>query len=490
MGMRVEKDSLGDVMVPDDAFYGSFTVRAMKNFQISGIKAHKEFILSLARIKKCCAIANMKLEQLDKKKALAISAAADEIINSSAVYGTFEELFPLDVFQAGAGTPFNMNMNEVLANIASDKLGKKKGTYLVHPNNHVNMAQSSNDVIPTAVRLACLVLLPRLEHELASLIKEFGKKARHYKDIVKVGMTHLEDAVPITFGQVFYSFAHSLEEALKKVRASKDSLSNIPIGGTAVGTGLNAHPKFKVTVVNELSKETNHKLRPANDSIQLTWSMQDFLELSSALRIIAVELNKISNDLRLMNSGPNTALAQISLPEVEPGSSIMPGKVNPSIPECMNMICFQVIGNDTAVSHAADASQLELNVMTPVIAHNLFTSIEILTNGIKMLNDLSIRGLKVNEERCQELLEKNPVIATSLNPYLGYEVVAELVKIALRENKPIRQIVQRYNLVQDNLLDKLLNAKKLTQPLVADTKLADKIRASNGYKNFRESIGK
>ena len=492
MKTRTEKDCLGNIEVPLEAYYGSFTVRAAQNFKISGRLAHPQYIKSLAILKKSCAAANLKLGLLDKKVGDAILLAADSIISDDfSQYGKPEELFPLDVFQAGAGTPFNMNMNEVLANIAITKLGGKQGDYsLVHPNNHVNMSQSSNDVTPTTIRLATLALLKNLEHEINALSHSFAKKAREYKDVVKVGMTHLEDAVPITFGQVFYSYAHSLEDALRRVSAAKESLLELGIGGTAIGTGITTHPDFKKTVIEELTKETGFKLKVSPDSIMLTWSMAAFVEVSSALKNLALELNKISNDLRLMNSGPETGFAQIVLPEVEPGSSIMPGKINPSVAECLNMICYQAIGNDLTITLASENGQLELNVMTPVIGYNLFFSIDILTAGMKMLREFNIEGLKVNVERCTQLLEKNPIIATALNPYLGYEVVAELIKEAWKENKPIREIVLKHALIEQKVLSELLDAKRLTQPGIVDKRLAASVKESDAYKAYRKMIGK
>ncbi|MBI2136714.1 aspartate ammonia-lyase [Candidatus Woesearchaeota archaeon] len=492
MKTRTEKDSLGKIEVPLEAYYGSFTVRAMQNFQISGIKAHKQYIKSLAILKKSCAAANLKLGLLDAAIGKAIIEAANLIISDNfAQYGKSKELFPLDIFQAGAGTPFNMNMNEVIANIAIIKLGGKQGDYsIVHPNNHVNMSQSSNDVTPTTIRLATLALLDNLEYEVKALSHSFTRKAREYKDVVKVGMTHLEDAVPITFGQVFYSYAHSLDDASRRISAAKESLLELGIGGTAIGTGLNTHPDFKKTVVEELSKETNFKLRVSPDSVQSTWSMAAFTYASSTIKALAIDINKICNDLRLMNSGPQTGFAQIILPEVEPGSSIMPGKVNPSIAECMNMICYQVFGNDTAITHAADNGQLELNVMTPVIGYNLFTSIDILAKGMKMLREYCADGIIVNEERCRYLLERNPIIATALNPFLGYEVVAELVKEALKDDKSIREVVLKYNLIPLKVLDDLLDHIKLTKPNMPDLILAKEIRSSKEYQAYKAEIGK
>lgn len=466
---RIEKDSLGEIEVADDALYGSFTTRAYKNFQISGIRAKPELIKSYAIIKKACALANMKLGMLDERIGNAIVQAADEVIQ-----GKHMQHFILDVFQAGAGTPFNMNTNEVIANIAIKKLGGRPGDYsLVHPNNHVNMAQSSNDVTPTAIRLSVLLTLPSLIKELNNIVSEFLAKAEEY-DVLKVGRTHLEDAVPIRYGQVFQGYAFSLQQCIERIENAKKAMLELSIGGTAVGTGINTHPDFKKTIILELRRLTGFEFYSGN-SIALAWSMAGFVEMSNALRILAIELNKISNDLRLLNSGPDAGIAEIILPEVQPGSSIMPGKINPSIAEAVNMACFQVIGNDHALALAAEAGQFELNVMTPLIAFDLLWSIELLTNTIRMFNKRCVSGMVVNAERCAQLLENSNSFAAVLNPYIGYDEAAELVKIALRENKTLKQVIIERNILPEKYLNDILDPKKMTEPNI-DKRVVEQIR--------------
>ncbi len=468
---RIEKDSLGEIEVPDNALYGAFTTRASRNFQISGLRAKPEFIKSIALIKKSAALANMKLGMLDTKIGNAIVQAADEVIE-----GKYRDQFILDVFQAGAGTPFNMNTNEVIANVAIKKLGGKPGDYhIVHPNNHVNMAQSSNDVIPTSIRLSVLLTLPYLVKEIEKIIATFHEKAAEYDSVIKVGRTHLEDAVPIRYGQVFDGYGAALEKCIERIKNAQNCMLELGIGGTAVGTGINTHPDFKKTIISELNRLTGLEFYPGN-SIMLSWSMTGFVEMSNSLRILAIELNKISNDLRLLNSGPKTGISEIILPEVEPGSSIMPGKINPSIPEAVNMVCFQVTGNDHAVALAAEAGQLELNVMTPLIAFDLLWSIELLTNTIRMLREKCVSGIIVDVKRCTELLEKSHALATVLNPYIGYENVAELVKAALSENKSLKQVIIEKDVIPEKYLNEILDAKKMTEPRVIDKRMIEEIR--------------
>jgi aspartate ammonia-lyase len=463
---RIEKDSLGEIEVPEDVLYGAFTTRASKNFRLSGLRAKPDFIKSLAVIKKAAALANMKLGMLDEKTGSAIVKAADEVIG-----GKYSDQFILDVFQAGAGTPFNMNMNEVIANIANIKMGGKPGDYhLVHPNNHVNMAQSSNDVIPTTIRISVLLTMQPLIGELEKIISALRAKAREYDHVIKVGRTHLEDAVPIRYGQVFGGYAASLEKCIVRLAASENSMLELGIGGTAVGTGINTHPDFKKTIISELGELTGFKFYQGN-SIMLHWSMAGFAEVSCALRTLAIDLNKISNDLRLLNSGPKAGISELILPEVEPGSSIMPGKINPSIPEAVNMVCFQVMGNDHAVALAAEAGQMELNVMTPLIAFDLLWSIELLTNTIRMLREDCVSGIIVDEKRCAGLLENSHALATVLNPYIGYDKVAELVKTALAENKSFRQVLIEKDIIPEKYLNEILDARKMTEPRVIDKRI-------------------
>lgn len=472
---RLEKDSLGEIEVPDNVLYGAFTTRASRNFRISGIRAKHEFIKSIALIKKAAALANMKLGVLDKKIGEAIVKAANEVID-----GKYSDQFILDVFQAGAGTPFNMNANEVIANVAIKKLGGKPGDYhLVHPNNHVNMAQSSNDVIPTSIRLSVLLTLPGLIKELDEITGTFHEKAREYDSVIKVGRTHLEDAVPIRYSQVFEGYGAALSKCIERIKNAEKSMLELGIGGTAIGTGINTHPDFKKTIISELNRLTGLNFVQGN-SIMMSWSMAGFVEMSNALRILATELNKISNDLRLLNSGPRTGIAEIILPEVEPGSSIMPGKINPSIAEAVNMVCFQVIGNDHAVSLAAEAGQMELNVMTPLIAYDLLWSIELLTNTVRMFRVDCIEGMVVDEKRCSELLENSHALATVLNPYIGYENVAMLVKTALSENKSMKQVLIEMDVIPEKYLNQILDARKMTEPGVIDKNVVEEIRK---YKN-------
>lgn len=480
----MEKDSLGSMDVPAEAYYGIFTERAKRNFRISGIRAERNFIRSLALIKKAAAAANVELGLLDKKVGEAIIAAADEV-----AHGEWDREFPLDVFQAGAGTPFNMNCNEVIANLAIEKLGGKKGGYgMVHPNNHVNMAQSSNDVIPTTIRISVLFSLQPLMTEIGRLAAEFRKKAEEYKGVVKTGRTHLEDAVPVRFDQVFNSYAKALDDCARRIKAAEDSLLQLGIGGTAVGTGINTHPQFKARVVNRLSEYTGFKFVVAADSILTTWSASAFLEASNSLRLLATDVIKICNDLMLLNSGPKTAIAEIMLPEVEPGSSIMPGKVNPSVPECAIMACYQVLGNDYAVAEAAKSGQMELNVMTPLIAFDLLWSIRLMANTLGMLDEFCVRGLFVDAERSQQLLEKGLSLVTALNPYIGYEVAAEIVKVALHDNKPLPQVILENKILEESDLNKILDAKAMTEPALVDRQLQQRIQGSEGFKRFKQSL--
>ncbi|MBI3034284.1 aspartate ammonia-lyase [Candidatus Woesearchaeota archaeon] len=481
---RTERDAIGELDVDSDAYYGIFTERARRNFQISGIKARPAFIRALAIIKKSAARANMQLGLLDRGMAAAIMESADEIIG-----GRHSGQFPLDVFQAGAGTPFNMNMNEVMANLAIEKLGGKKGQYgIVHPNNHVNMAQSSNDVIPTAARLAVLFEIDALIAELRLLEKEFGAKAEQHKRTLKVGRTHLQDAVPMTFGQVFSSYSSSIGKCTGRLQQAKGELQELGIGGTAVGTGINTHPKFKSLIIGELKKETGLDLRIAQDTIETTWSHSAFLNFSSSLRTLSAELIKICDDLMLLNSGPKAGIGELTLPEVEPGSSIMPGKVNPSITECLKMICFQVIGNDLAIMESSKAGNLELNVNTPLIMHDLLWSIGMLANGARMLRECCIEGIAVNKERAESLLESSLVLGTALNPYFGYEIVAEIVKISLQQNKPLREVIVENRLVSDNDLGRILDSRQMVSPNESDRELAARIKSSESLQRFRELV--
>ncbi len=439
---RIEGDFLGRVKVPKDAYHGSFTARAMENFKISDYKNDRDFIKVIILIKRSAAIVNSRLKLLNENLGRAIVKACDNILKDE----NFEKYFPVDVFQAGAGTPLNMNVNEVIANKGSRILGKKLGSYFVNPNDHVNMSQSSNDVIPSAIRITALLKLKELERELINLVKSMNRKSKQFKNVWKVGRTHLMDALPITLGKEFDAYSFIIERKLKSIQKAKELLRELNLGGTAIGTGVNANKRFSKLIVKELNKTTRLNLHVSQNKIALTQSMGDFSVLSSSLKNLSLEIIKICNDFMFMNSGPRAGIREIILPEVEPGSSIMPGKVNPSICEAMIMVCNQVIGNDIVTTNCVKSGNLELNVMTPLIAHNLLESIEILTNGIKMFNERCVKGIKANKERCRELLDNSLEYATRLNPVLGYDKVAEIVREALKKNKSIKEILNEKGL--------------------------------------------
>lgn len=459
MSSRTEEDFLGKVKVPSEAYYGAFTVRASNTFKLSGLKVDLRLVYAYVTIKKAAALANSELGILDKKIADAIVRAAEEALG-----GKFDGHFVLDPFQAGAGTPMHMNVNEVLANRATEMLGGKKGEYLVHPNNHVNLGQSSNDITHTAIRLAALQEIKHLIKEMGELQQAFEKKSKQYAKIIKVGRTHLQDAVPISYGQVFDAYAKSIVNDLNTVRQAAENLQYLGIGGTAVGTGINRHPKFKENVISHLSKLTGTKLKTADSSVRTTGDMNEFLLVSAAFRTYAVTLDRIANDLRLLSSGPYTGLAEIILPEVEPGSSIMPGKINPSVPEAVNMLSYQVIGNDLAVLLACHSAQLELNFATPLIAYNLLQSVDLLKNGTQMFRDKCIAELRVDEKQCRELVEKSFAYATALTPYLGYSVVSKLVREAQQKNKSLKDLIIEKKLLDKKELEKIISLERLTKP--------------------------
>ena len=483
MNYRTEKDAMGEIKVPADSYYGAFTQRARINFQISGIKAHKEFLVALATVKKAAALANIKLNQLDEKIGNAIIKAADEVIE-----GKFDDYFLLDVYQAGAGTPFNMNCNEIIANRATEILGGRLGQYIVNPNNHVNMAQSTNDIIPTATRIAILFLLKNLADELKKFESSLRKKSEEFESILKVGRTHWEDAVPITLGQEFEAYAAAISKDIGRILKSSDELKELGIGGTAIGTGINTHPKFHETIVGELNKITNLNLKTTGNMIELTQNYNCFVSFSSSLKMLAIDLFRISNNLSIMNSGPKGGISEIILPEAEPGSSIMPGKINPSIPECVIMVCFDVMGKDKTVESAAQYSILELNVMCPIIAKNILDSMKILTSALKMFRELCIHGIQADDERCSDLLHKSTAMATAMNPYLGYQAVSKIVKESLKNNLTIKEMVLKYNLIDESDLNKILSPGEITQPKEIDLKLAEKIKNSENYRKFLEKL--
>ncbi|MDH2905910.1 MAG: aspartate ammonia-lyase [Methanomassiliicoccales archaeon] len=460
MKFRKERDSLGEVAVPEEAYFGVQTQRAVDNFRISGFRPFNEFIWATAVVKLAAARANMRTGMLEVAKGKAIEKAATEVIA-----GRFMDQFVVDVFQAGAGTSHNMNANEVIANRAIELLGGKKGDYsVIHPNDHVNMSQSTNDTVPTTIRIAAIRLLNELNGELSLLIGSLRKKGMEFDGIVKSGRTHLEDAAPVRLGQEFNAYADMLEYDLRRLEHSIDVLGELNIGATAVGTGVNADPSYVENVVKELVAITGFKLRNSENLMALTQSMADFVDASGALRALSVDLTKIANDFRLMNSGPVTGLAEITLPAVQPGSSIMPGKVNPVIAECMNMVAFQCMGNDLSISLAAQAGQLELNVMMPLIAFDIVFSMRIMRNSLRMFRELLVEGIAANEDRCAKLVERSPGIALVLNPYIGYAKAAEAVKESLKTSKSIREIVLEKGWMKKDELDNVLDLYSMTEP--------------------------
>lgn len=479
MEYRVEKDAIGEVKVPKNAYYGSFVARAKENFQLSGQKIHKELIRSLGIIKLCSANANMKLGQLDERRGRAIARASQEVID-----GKWDVWFVLDPFQAGAGTPNNMNANEVIANRAIELLGGKKGDYsIVNPNNHVNMAQSSNDVIPTATRIASYALTENVIAELALLEKAFRKKSKEFKGIVKVGRTHLQDAVPILLSQEFDAYADTVMRSKNRIEKASKALLELGLGGTAVGTGITAHPKYHIEAIRNIASHTGKKFYPTKNRIQMTQSMDSFTEASSSLRNFSIEFIKVLDDLMILNSGPKAGFGEISLPDVEPGSSIMPGKVNPSIAEAMKFVCLQVIGCEHAIADASREGNHQLNIMAPVIGFNYFFACDLLANGARMMTSC-VGGIIANKERMKELFESSLVTATALSPYIGYHETAEIVKIGLKEKKSIIQVIRERDIVPKELLKKILDPAQMTRPKETDNELAKKIRSHPGYKKF------
>ena len=454
--MREEKDSLGTFNIPDNAYYGVQTARALDNFPISGLKADADFIKASVYIKKAAAKVNSELKQIDKKVADAIIKAADEVLSSK-----LREHFVVDIYQAGAGTSHNMNTNEVLANRAIEILGGKKGDYkLVSPNDHVNCAQSTNDFFPTSMRVAALLKSPALFAAIDEITDSFEKKGKDFLHIIKSGRTHLQDAVPVRLGREFQVFSKITSEHKTRIENALSELKVLGIGGTAAGTGLNAHPEFQFWVVSELCKLTKIDFQPSKDLMASMQSMAPFVSVSSALRNFALDLTKIANDLRLMDSGPTTGLSEIKLPAVQPGSSIMPGKVNPSILEMVNQVCFQVIGCASTIDYSAQAGQFELNVMMPVINHNLLFSVEILTRTLNVMNKKCIQGITANEERCKRYAEGSVSNATALNPKIGYLKTAEIVKEAIKTGRTIKEICLEKKILEKDVLEEALNLEK------------------------------
>ncbi|HKZ94145.1 MAG TPA: aspartate ammonia-lyase [Candidatus Bathyarchaeia archaeon] len=457
MKTRVEVDSLGTKNVPEKAYYGIQTQRAVENFPVSGIKVPKVFIYSYIMVKKAAAIANMQISWLDEKIGDAIVKACDEVLR-----GAFLDQFVVDVFQAGAGTSFNMNVNEVLANRALEILGREKGDYKsISPNDHVNMAQSSNDTFPTALHLATLISLQPLMEELERLADAFEKLGKKNADVIKSGRTHLQDALPVTLGQEFTAYAEAIRNARVQIAERSRRLEELALGGTAVGTGVNAHPRYRRIAIAELSRMTGLQLKQAKNSFEALQSRNAIAAVSSGLKELALELIRIANDLRLLSSGPTTGLAEIELPPVQPGSSIMPGKVNPVMAECLDMIGFQVVGNDLAVSLAVQAGQLDLNVMTPVMMYNVLQSIQILTNYLPVFTRRCVEAITVDRKKCKDYVDKNPSLAVYLSPYIGYLEAAKIAKQSLDERASVKEIATERGVLKPKQAEQIFRPKFL-----------------------------
>ena len=451
--MRTEKDFLGQVELPDEVYYGVQTARAVENFRISGKRPHPAFVEACVRIKRAAAKANAELGAIDRRVADAIVAAADEVLA-----GALREQFVVDVFQAGAGTSHHMNVNEVLANRAIEILGGRKGDYhLVHPNDQVNYGQSTNDVIPTAIRLAALGRLPALLGALDGLAGALEAKAREFAEVPKSGRTHLQDAVPILLGSEFGAYARTVRDGRAEIERSAQALHVLGIGGTAAGTGLTSKPGFRRRVCELLAEDTALPLVPAEDLFEAMQSMRPFAAISGAIREMALELTRIANDVRLLSSGPRTGLSEINLPAVQPGSSIMPGKVNPVMAEALNMVCYHVIGRDQALALAAQAGQMELNVMMPQIAHEILEEIDILAGGVRQFTERCVKGITANAERLRAYLESSVGLATVLKPIIGYAAASEVAQSAQSTGRTIRQEVVERGLMSAEEFDGLVD---------------------------------
>src|SRR5437763_5062357 len=457
--MRLESDTLGSIAVPDDALYGAQTQRAVENYPVSGVREHPQIIHAFIVLKKAAALANRELGALEPRLADAIVKACDRILDD---FEGHRRHFVVDVFQAGAGTSFNMNCNEVIANLANLSLGGRVGEYKpIHPNDHVNMAQSTNDVFPTAIRVAAVSMTGRLVPELQRLVTALDEKGTQFANVIKSGRTHLQDAVPVTLGQEFRAYAAALKRANRLLVDASLELFELGIGGTAAGTGLNTPRGYRQAVVKHLNALTGVDFRPAPDLRESMQSQLPVAAVSSALRNVALELTRITNDLRLLASGPQTGLAEIVLPAVQPGSSIMPGKVNPSMLECMNQICFHVLGGATAIDYAVQAGQLELNVMMPLMAFEILFSIEILKNYLPVFIAKCIAGIEADRARCEAYYISSPSLATALNPIIGYAKAAEIAKESAKSGTPIPQLLREKKLLSESEIARIFTPEFL-----------------------------
>jgi fumarate hydratase class II len=451
---------MGELAVPADAYYGVQTARAIENFPISSLRMPRSVIRAMGLIKRAAAVVNCSLGLLDKKPAEAIKQAATEVVD-----GKLDAEFPVDIFQTGSGTSTNMNTNEVISNRATELLGGARGSKLVHPNDHVNLGQSSNDVIPTAIHIAASELMEKeLLPALVRLQKALAKKAKEFDRIVKIGRTHLQDATPVRLGQEFGGYARQIEQGIHRVKRAQDALSEVALGGTAVGTGLNCHPEFSAKVTAIISRETGCSFKEAANHFEAQSAQDALVEASGAMRTIAVSLMKIANDIRWLGSGPRCGLGEINLPETQPGSSIMPGKVNPVIAESVTMVCAQVIGNDVTVAVGGQAANFELIVMLPVMAYNLLQSIELLGTAASNFASRCIEGIKANEERCRSLIEESLAMCTALAPEIGYEAAAKIAKDAYKLSKTVRQVAREQKVLPEKRLTELLDPWRMTEP--------------------------
>src|SRR4051812_33488426 len=456
---RQEKDSIGIKEIPADVYYGVQTARAVENYPISGMRANPTLIRAIGMVKYAAAQANKELGLVDDKRADAIMQAANEVVD-----GKWDGSFVVDVFQAGAGVSFHMNSNEVVANRATELMGGKLGEYTIHPNDHVNYGQSTNDVFPTSMRLATLLELEKLYPVLDGLAAALEAKGKEFHNVMKSGRTHMQDAVPIRLGQEFAAYGMAIRKAIDDIRHAGDSLRELGLGGSAVGTGINTHPDYRAKAVADLAKISGQKLTPAAD---MRWAMQSnacMAQVSSSLRNLALEVIRISNDLRLVSSGPNTGFAEVNVPGLQPGSSIMPGKINPVMPELAAMVSFQVVGNDTAVAMAVQAGQLELNVMMPTMAYSVLQSITILTNMLHQFTEYCIAGITANEKRNNFYAQSTVSLATALNPYIGYAKAAEIAKESVATGRSIIDIAREKKLLSEKEIAEILDPKRMTEP--------------------------
>ncbi|MCY8426281.1 aspartate ammonia-lyase [Bacillus vallismortis] len=467
---RVEKDFLGEKQIKADVYYGIQTLRASENFPITGYKIHEEMINALAIVKKAAALANMDVKRLYEGIGQAIVQAADEILE-----GRWHEQFIVDPIQGGAGTSMNMNANEVIGNRALEIMGHQKGDYIhLSPNTHVNMSQSTNDVFPTAIHISTLKLLEKLLNTMEDMHCVFKQKAQEFDSVIKMGRTHLQDAVPIRLGQEFEAYSRVLERDIKRIKQSRQHLYEVNMGATAVGTGLNADPEYIKQVVKHLADISGLPLVGADHLVDATQNTDAYTEVSAALKVCMMNMSKIANDLRLMASGPRAGLAEISLPARQPGSSIMPGKVNPVMAELINQIAFQVIGNDNTICLASEAGQLELNVMEPVLVFNLLQSISIMNNGFRSFTDNCLKGIEANEKRLKQYVEKSAGVITAVNPHLGYEAAARIAREAIMTGQSVRDLCLQHDVLTEEELDIILNPYEMTKPGIAGKELLEK----------------